>query len=608
MQLFAIALLAADVPSPDLRAALRYAARSFPQLDPGTLALEASRSGRVQCARISHAPAVAAPRRYAESGEDALVLFDGLPLERHGAFAAHDAGVLAERWAQLPGVLEGAFSAVRVDRASDRVECLVDTLGLAPVFVHRSAGGTVLANSVEALRHACGLHDGDVLGLASLLALGWPAGDRTPLRGVEVLRGGLHRFTLSGATSAPQDAAATIARAARDRPQLPVGQMLATTRAALGVGAPVASALTAGRDTRVLLALTRAAGADGEIGFYTSGPPDILDVRVARRMAERFGLQHRLLQPAVPSDPDEWERQTTSFVRRTDGLSPIDAISDHLDHDGDPQRLGVELWGIAGEIGRTVKWIWPSLAAVAPLARDSPELQRRVIHHAVHDSAGLLRPDAVAEVRGWLDGFVAARTREGWASEDLFGTFYAFARVRHWSARGIRRAAATTDLYPPFATQAYAEHCLGLSPGARFVEQPHRRLIDAYAPEVDVDPYEFPWRPQRPERALELVLAEGGRRLGNRVWARLRSRSTSGAPPSLGPRWFEAGLERHRDVALSSPGSAIWDVVDRARYEQLLAGTPEERAPHAVSLGRTLAALWYLDGPEAGGSGSARGQ
>jgi hypothetical protein len=598
MQLFAIALLGSDAPAPDLSAALRFAARSFPQLDPATLTVEASRSGHVQCARISHAPAVAAPRRYAASDDDALVYFDGLPLERHGAFAAHDARVLADRWDELPDVLEGAFSAVRVDRASDRVECLVDTLGLAPVFLRREANRMILANSLEALRHGCGLQDGDLFGLASLIALGWPAGDHTPLRGVELLRGGLHRFAPDGTTSSPAAGAAIIARGARERPPLPADQLLATTRAALDVGAPMASALTAGRDTRVLLALTRAAGADGEISFYTSGPPDTLDVRVARQMAQRFGLHHRVLQPSVPSNLADWEEQTTAFVRRTDGLSPIDAISDHLDHDGDPERLGLELWGIAGEIGRTVKWIYPSLGAVAPGARRSTELQRRIIQRAVHDPAGLLRPDAVEAVRTWLDGFIAARRSEGWASEHLFGTFYAFARVRHWSARGIRRAAATTDLYPPFAAQAYAEHCLGLSPGARFVEQPHRRLIDAYAPEVDADPYEFPWRPQRPDRAPVLVLAEGARRLRARVGARVRHRPAPAGAPSLGPRWFEAGLERHRDLALSSPGSALWDVVDRARYEQLLAATPEDRAPYAVSLGRILAALWYLNGPD----------
>jgi hypothetical protein len=360
----------------------------------------------------------------------------------------------------------------------------------------------------------------------------------------------------------------------------------------------MASALTAGRDTRVLLALTRAAGADGDVAFYTSGPPESLDVRVARQMAQRFGLRHRLLQPDVPSTLEAWAAQTTTFVRRTDGLSPIDAVSDHLDHDAEPQRLGVELWGIAGEIGRTVKWVTPSLASVMPAGRRSPELQRRVIQRSVRDPAGLLRPEAVEAVRAWLDGFVAARRGEGWATEDLFGTFYAFARVRHWSARGIRRAAASTDLYPPFAAQAYAEHCLGLSPGARFVEQPHRRLIDAYAPEVDADPYEYPWRPQRPDRALGLVLAEGARRLRARVGARVRHGGATGAMPPLGPRWFEAGLPLHREVALSSPDSPIWDVVDRSRYEGLLAARPEERAPYAVSLGRILAPLWYLSGPD----------
>ena len=591
MQLFAVALLRSNGAEPDLRAALTAAARPFPQLDPATLTVESSESGRVVCARMSHAPAVAAPRRYAARRAGALVLFDGFPIERYGRFAAHDAAALAERWDDLPGLLEGVFSAVRVDLHSDRVECLIDTMSLAPVFLHRSPQGLLLANSVEALRQLAGLRAVDPLGLGSMLALGWPAGGRTLLADVEFLAGGgVHRLHPGGATFIAHATPATMIHAVSGGTPLPVDQLLETTRAAAASGAPLASGLTAGRDTRVLLALSRAAQAD--VAFYTSGSDEDTDVRIARQIAERFGLRHRVLDPSPPADLDEWAAATTTFVGRTDGLSPIDAISDHLDHDGVPDRLGLELWGAGGEIGRTVMWVVASLAAVTPGVRRSYEVQRRVLQRAAVDPAGLIAPEVMAAVRAWLDGFVASRREEGWTADAILTSAYAFGRVRHWAARGVRRAAATTDLYSPFACRAYAEHCFGLPAGARYVEQAHRRLIDAYAPEVDAVPYELPWRRQAPVLALPMLLRDGGRRLAARA-----RRTPGGTPPPLGPRWFEAGLALHRDVALSSPSSPLWDVVDRRRYEALLAATPQERAPYAVGLDRVLTALWYLDGP-----------
>jgi hypothetical protein len=595
VQLFAVALRRGDGAAPDPRGALTAAAGAFPQLDPATLALDRSDSGRLACARISHAPDVAAPRRYAAARDGALVLFDGFPLERHGRFAAHDAAVLAEHWTELPGVLEGIFSAVRVDLRRDRVECLVDAVGLAPVFTYRTRDLVLLANSVEALRHLAGLREPDVLGLASLVALGWPAGGRTLFAGVRFLAGGgPHRLDADGTTSAGLLTPATVLAGARDRPPLPAGQLLATVRAAGATGAPLASALTAGRDTRVLLALTRAARAD--VAFYTSGPPEDIDVQIARRLAERFALRHSVLLPRPPDSLDAWAAQTTSFVLRGDGLSPIESISDHLDHDGVPVRLGLELWGIAGEVGRTMRLVKASLAALTPLLRSSYEVQRRMAQRSVEDSSGLLGPDALGEVRGWLDDFVAARRAEGWRADAILQVLFTFGRLRHWSARGVRRAAATTDLYSPFACRAYVEHCFGLSAAARCVEQPHRRLIDAYAPEVDAERYEMPWGPRDPRLALPGVLRVGAGRLASR----LRGRASGGPPPPpppLGPRWFEAGLELHREVALSSPSSPLWDVVDRRRYEALLAATPQERAAHADSLGRVLTAQWYLSGP-----------
>jgi hypothetical protein len=217
-----------------------------------------------------------------------------------------------------------------------------------------------------------------------------------------------------------------------------------------------------------------------------------------------------------------------------------------------------------------------------------------MVQRTFRDPAGLLRPQAAAEVRSWLDAFVAERREEGWPAGAVLSTFYAWARVRHWAARGVRRAAATTDLYTPFAARAYIEHALGLTGGERWTEQPHRRLV-GMTPEIDVDPYEFAWQPDRPRQAFALIAIEGARRAAHRARAR-RAAAAPGAP-HVGPAWLEAGTGLHREVVLSSPGSPLWEIIDRRRYEELVSGSPAVRAPHGHAVGRALAALWWFHGP-----------
>jgi hypothetical protein len=593
VQLFLVAVLASEGAPPDLGGALRDAATAFPQLDPGDVVSGRSRSGRVAWARLAHPQERAAPRVYAARAGDHEVLFDGFPLAPGGRFAAHDAAALAAHWDELPEALDGLFSVVRVDTERDVVECLLDAIGLAPVFAAGSPGGTqLLGNSVDALRRLLPAPAPDPLGVGSLVALGWPGGDRTLDAGVEVLRGGRVHILAPGRREERVHASpATVLDAARRRPPLPVERMRAATEAAARSGAPLTGALTAGRDTRVLLALARAAHAD--VAFYTSGTAESFDVQVAEAMARRWDLRHELVREAVPDDDADWIAMTTAFSRRTDGLSPIDAIADQLDHEGRHGPLALELWGAAGEIGRTIKWVSNGLAQSAPLIRGSYAVQRRMVQRTFRDPAGLLRPEAADGVRAWLDAFVDERRGEGWPAPSILSTFYAWARVRHWAARGVRRAAATADLFTPFASRAYLEHALSLTGGERWTEQPHRRLIATLAPEIDVDPYEIPWQPDRPDHAFALLAAEGARRISRRL-----RRAPAGPPtaPDLGAAWVEAGTALHTEVALSASSSPLWDVLDRAGYERLV-GSPEARAAHGTSLARALSAVWWFHGP-----------
>lgn len=464
---------------------------------------------------------------------------------------------------------------------------------MARIFVSRNGRGLMLSNSVEAIRVQLRLEAPDPLGVSSLLSLGYTAVGRTLLAGVETLPGGArHRLTTTSTASEPYFTPQSV-RVAQPRLDELSRRLLALTRSAVDSGAPLRCALTSGRDTRVLLALLRAAGAAEQVEFYTSGEPADLDVRIARQLAERFRLTHRLLQPVAPVG-GAWAEQTTRFVVRTDGVANLELVSDFVDHEEPVERLALEFWGAGGEVGRTHKHLLGPLMAMLPVLRGSYLGRRRVLAKSVGDPAGMLRGETLELAHEHLRDFVARRREEDWPADTVHEAFYAFEFLSARPAMGVRRAAASSDLFSPFATRAFVEHCLAVSPAERYLEHPHHVLIEQLAPEVDALPYQVPWKSQRPSLALPLAIDDGRRRVGRRIRGTSPPRESLGTPFYVS--WYEAGLEQHRELALAVGDSPLWDFVDRRRYAQLLDTTPQEREPYVRVLSRVLSALWFLHG------------
>lgn len=576
-----------------LSSVVERAARAYPKLDRGTLEAR-DRGGGLVTAAVAHAPAVAAPRAYRAEAGEAAVFFDGLPVDRLGDLAAHDAEVLLERWPELPERLEGVFSAIRVDGRSGEVECLLDVLGMAQVYVVRDGAAWALSNNVEVLRLVSEVAEPDPLGLSSMLTLGWVAGDRTLLKGVEVLPGGhLHRLgaritarpLLSPATVVPR--ASPPPRAARELAAAMTRTMAALPRS----GGPLSCGLTAGRDSRVIVALALAAGLD--VDYFTSGSPDHVDVRRAAELAGRLGLRHRVIAPEVPRDPAQWARQTAAFSAQSDGIASLWDVGDWAEHQVPLDRLGVKLWGPGGEIGRSARiGVGIPFMANAPGLRRSWRAQRWVLEQKTACWGGLVTPEGAAETRRYLDRYVDERRREGWRAREVLESYYAFERVKHWAASGVRRASEATDIFAPFVSRDYIEYCYALTPAQRYAEAAHHRLLGALAPELrDQPPFDAPWKPQRPRAATVHATVTGA------GWALRRmpgaARRSPPRPPSFAARWYAAGRPLHREMATAFPSSPVWDFVDRRRYEQLVAAEP---GPHVEGLCRALTALWYLHG------------
>jgi asparagine synthase (glutamine-hydrolysing) len=591
---FAIAVGLPNVSSERLAAAVGEVGRRS-RLDSATAWRVDSDGGSLAAAGVHHG-AVAAPRRYVSRDGATITLFDGLPVD-HAGHRAHDAAELARGWELWARDLEGQFCAARIDLERERAELLLDSFGLMPVFLMREGGGALASNSVQVIRTLLKPSAPDPLGVSTMLGLGWASRRHTLLRDVRALAGGATHVLESGriGTRIHFGPADIDRRAGADTSADELAQYMATlTESAVRDIEPVRCAITAGRDSRLLLALLRARGLAGD--YYTIGRPEDADVVWARALAERFGFPHRLLVPEEDDPQLDWTRMAAEFIAQTDGLSNLGQLIDYLEFASAPESIGVKLWGIGAEIGRAGPGDTPITAANMPLLGHSLAIQRRVLAMKADAYRNLMTADAQQILDQSVDRFAADRRAEGWHVNEIADLFFTFERVGCHGATGPRRAAAADDLFSPYCSRRYAEYCLALSPAERYVELPYHRLLSRLAPELYDYPFEVPLRPAQSWRAGP----RAARKLA-RVAAARAGLGGSGAEADAGARlpfageWFEQRLELMREL-FAHEDSPLWDFVARERVHALLAADPEERRPQLDGLLRAATAFWYFHG------------
>ena len=538
-----------------------------------------------------------------------MVVFDGFPVDRMSQFPAHDATALLQNWERLDGRLEGQFVAVRVDLVEESVECITDAVGIAPLYSFQHGGNHLLSNSVEAIRTSVGLAEPDPLGVSCFLSLGWAAADRVLLRDVRALRGG-HRYRLktSGFTSRVYMSSATIAAEAHDAksmstPEL-VRDLVGLTSTALSKAAPVKCALTGGRDSRVVLALLEAAGAE-HVRYHTIGSEADCDVRIARSIANVRNLSYERWAPSEFDASGDVIALIKMFVAQSDGLSSLNQIGEYGDQLTPFDRIGLKVSGLGGEIGRggitAIRF-----GGTLPVVRRSSRLHTALMRRVRPAFKGLLRPEAMSVSTDYLRRFAADRRAEGWQVRDLSESFYAFDRSPRMTSAGLRRTSAVDDFFSPFCSQAFIRYCFSLSPAERYLEAPHYRIMSSLAPQLRDMEYQRPWRPQVPRLAALLASYELMRLVADRaVKPRVQlGRRSTGEPLPRGAavdsvRWFERHIETHRDLCLSLPQSPLWEWVDRAAVESAFRADPAARGEVIEGLLRVVTLFWYFHGREA---------
>jgi hypothetical protein len=605
VHLYALVSGDAGLGLPALSAAVAAAGEDF-LLDPAT-SWQVSSGSLLGCG-IHHSRERCGPRRYVHRTARRITWFDGLPVDAAGSCDTRDASSLAEHWGSLHERLEGQFNVVDADLENESATILMDTLGQALVFAAPRQRGMLVSNSLAVITGLLGASDPDPLGVSSFLALGWCSGESTLTNGIRVLPGGSRHTIARGAVSTRTHYGPGTIPQLRRRKAPPVGElanrMTELMRSAVAGIDRVESALTAGRDSRVMAALLQAAGENPL--YFTGGTPDSPDVVIAGELAELLGLRHEPVQKDPASAELDWTRAAAAFMRQNHGLVSLLQLPDYTDLTGHDEALGVKLSGVGGEIGRAGTGPLAAIATNLPVVRRSHRLQSRLLQMKVRDQAGLMTPAARAEIARHLSTFEQERLREGWRPFEIQEAFYVFERVGRWGA-GLGRVAGTEDLYSPFCCRPFISYCFMRRPGDRYVEAIHHGMLASLSPELLSHRFEYPLPPQHPRLAGLMAARQAAGLAGERLAARLprrRSQPASEQPVIEYPfqhAWLEQRLELAREVCERAT-AGLWEFVSKRRLEELLHGEEQQRTIHQEDLLRVLTVAWHLQRDAAPGS------
>lgn len=282
--------------------------------------------------------------------------------------SSRDSSIETRRFLQS---LNGLFSGVIVDDREGRVDVFVDRFGFERLYVHDAGDAYFFASEVKAiLAVAPETREFDDEGVAQFLATGCTFGGVTLFRGIQILPGAAHiRFRrgerqFSKTYFSPGD---------EWEPQDPLseGEFLDRLDARLKVAIPAYSdwdgplgiSLTAGLDSRMLLACV-----DGDpsrfVSFTYSGETiDSLDATIASKVAAVLGIEHHILR--VEEDFfDNFARHAEETVKATDGYFGVTGAHERYMSSKARQLAPVRLTGNYGsEILRGVstfkvgKWV-----------------------------------------------------------------------------------------------------------------------------------------------------------------------------------------------------------------------------------------------------------
>lgn len=418
---------------------------------------------------------------------------------RHGRALLLDAcmiaGLLGDPSRDLPEDVAGEYSILRVF-ADGRALAFSDRAGLHQLF-HTAENRAAVANRAAFLAALREDWHTDARTLIWLPTIGYRVGEGTSYRGVHAVPQGralIIGHGRHGLRPLPQPVVAFPDRrgfvhGGAALLEEGIAQAHAAVRLATDGQDRIDLPITGGKDSRAVLALCLSAGLRDRLRLVTRGYEGHPDVIAGRLVAAACGLPHERQAPLGSDAPAHWTldmfvSQLAAQTFQADGMvGGWDLILGH--------RTGTGTL-VTGHMGEVLKSYSKRPIPGGPL--DPVEMVRL---QAPFDPLGLLRPEAVADLRAQLRAQMDHAVREGATRDDLPDVFYYRNRIPNWlgAIRGIKSFERQPIM--PLGVPALMRLAFLLTPEERRMEVVHHRLVRDLAPSLLPPPFAVQqWHPR----------------------------------------------------------------------------------------------------------------
>jgi hypothetical protein len=425
--------------------------------------------------------------------------------------------------AGVAGALSGTYNFVGADPAQG-VRAFGDCSALYPLYWHDGTDVSVISNRSSTVGSVIGTEGWNAHALAWIIGRANLFGENMPVQGVQHLPSGSEAQADWGASAIrlerspewiwpePSNDRGRETLSAAEWDEI-TDELVSNIRLLGKLNAPIRLALTGGKDSRLSLALAKAAGLQDAVVAYTSGGlthPETESAVAVATAAEFFHETTRadVMRGSVRSDGNqrrgfdsrsEWRRLQRQ-VYRYEGIVP--AWNDRSTW-AKPETVTIE--GFVGELyrnGHESIFKEPHPITVDRYTSMFP------LYHQAGRRAGvqLLTPSEEQYQSSWIQNWVRSTANEV-RLDVLPDKFYVDNRLGHWTGPQLQNAAYVT--INPLSSAFAARKVLELSLEARTTERFHLEVMRRTAPElIDIPLFRDQWAgayAPHPARAAPLL-------------------------------------------------------------------------------------------------------
>ncbi|HMP14584.1 MAG TPA: asparagine synthase-related protein [Saprospiraceae bacterium] len=390
--------------------------------------------------------------------ENANYILWGELYEQSKGFAELLANVWEKDGQEQARQLEGSYAGIRIEKGNN-VTIVTDLLGRRSLRYYKTADG-IFISSHDVFLAQLSHHSWEVdyAAIASTVLFGWSLGGRSFLQGIEITHPNkvVHWNKKEGVKTEFKPILLKTERIdAKDKKSIKATIENIQERLKINlsvIASPYASVeifLTAGLDSRAVAALATAVLAKDKLCAVTDGESGVLDVDVAKSIARRIGIPHKIRQAKTPDFNNVLQHlYLLAFAMNGDtaaarALAPYPSFS---------STDTIRLYGTGGEIFRGYYYAGRTNRQLCILSTQETyeQLSRKYIEKMAFASS--LSSSTLDTIKSHLWDIIDELKQLSPQGADILDLFYLHERYCRWGAMGMHFT--WYNQYSPFDSPA----------------------------------------------------------------------------------------------------------------------------------------------------------